>query len=84
MVMRLSEVEQAFKELKNDLGLRPIHHQLEHRAGDATAAATAPPKAHSICPSIPRSFVVKTFAFHTQKSLAPFALHTLSRESRAN
>lgn len=31
MYMRLSEVEQAFKELKNDLGLRPIHHQLEHR-----------------------------------------------------
>jgi hypothetical protein len=24
-------VEQAFKELKDDLGLRPIHHQLEHR-----------------------------------------------------
>jgi hypothetical protein len=31
MYMRLSEVEQAFKELKNDLGLRPIHHQLERR-----------------------------------------------------
>ena len=25
------EIEQAFKELKNDLGLRPIHHQLETR-----------------------------------------------------
>ena len=31
MYMRLGEVEQAFKELKNDLGLRPIHHRLEHR-----------------------------------------------------
>ena len=31
MYMRLGEVEQAFKELKNDLGLRPIHHQLDHR-----------------------------------------------------
>jgi hypothetical protein len=31
MYMRLGEVEQAFKELKNDLGLRPIYHQLEHR-----------------------------------------------------
>lgn len=31
MYMRLGEVEQAFKELKNDLGLRPIHHQLERR-----------------------------------------------------
>jgi transposase len=31
MYMRLIEVEQAFKELKNDLALRPIHHQLEHR-----------------------------------------------------
>jgi transposase len=31
MYMRLSEVEQAFKELKTDLGLRPNHHQLEHR-----------------------------------------------------
>ena len=31
LYMRLSEVEQAFKELKNDLGLRPNHHQLEHR-----------------------------------------------------
>ena len=25
------EVEQAFKELKNDLSVRPIYHQLEHR-----------------------------------------------------
>ena len=25
------EIEQAFKELKNDLSLRPIHHQLETR-----------------------------------------------------
>jgi len=31
MYMRLGEVEQAFKELKNDLGLRPNYHQLEHR-----------------------------------------------------
>lgn len=31
MYMRLIEVEQAFKELENDLALRPIHHQLEHR-----------------------------------------------------
>lgn len=31
MYMRLGEVEQAFKELKNDLGLRPIHHRLEQR-----------------------------------------------------
>jgi hypothetical protein len=29
--IQLTEVEQAFKELKNDPGLRPIHHQLEHR-----------------------------------------------------
>jgi hypothetical protein len=29
--LQLTEVEQAFKELKNDLGLRPIHHQLDHR-----------------------------------------------------
>jgi transposase len=27
----LVEVEQAFKELKNDLSVRPIYHQLEHR-----------------------------------------------------
>lgn len=25
------EIEQAFRELKNDLGLRPVHHQLETR-----------------------------------------------------
>ena len=25
------EIEQAFKELKNDLSIRPIHHQLETR-----------------------------------------------------
>ena len=25
------EIEQAFKELKNDLSVRPIYHQLEHR-----------------------------------------------------
>ena len=29
--IQLTEVEQAFKELKNDLGLRPIYHQLDHR-----------------------------------------------------
>jgi transposase len=29
--MQLAHVEQAFKTLKSDLGLRPIHHQLEHR-----------------------------------------------------
>ena len=31
MYLQLTEVEQAFKELKGDLALRPIHHQLEHR-----------------------------------------------------
>lgn len=29
--LQLTEVQQAFKELKGDLALRPIHHQLEHR-----------------------------------------------------
>ena len=29
--MQLTEVEAAFKNLKDDLGLRPIYHQLEHR-----------------------------------------------------
>jgi transposase len=29
--IQLTEVEQAFKELKNDLSIRPIHHQLENR-----------------------------------------------------
>lgn len=29
--LQLTEVEQAFKELKGDLALRPIHHQLEKR-----------------------------------------------------
>lgn len=29
--IQLTEVEQAFKELKNDLSIRPIYHQLEHR-----------------------------------------------------
>jgi transposase len=29
--LQLTEVEQAFKELKGDLAIRPIHHQLEHR-----------------------------------------------------
>jgi len=29
--LQLVEVEQAFKELKNDLSVRPIYHQLEHR-----------------------------------------------------
>ena len=29
--MQLTEVEQAFKELKGDLAIRPIHHQLEDR-----------------------------------------------------
>ena len=29
--IQLTEVEQAFKELKNDLAIRPVYHQLEHR-----------------------------------------------------
>lgn len=29
--LQLVEVEQAFKDLKNDLAVRPIYHQLEHR-----------------------------------------------------
>lgn len=29
--LQLTEVEQAFKELKSDLAIRPIHHQLDHR-----------------------------------------------------
>ena len=31
LYIQLTEIEQAFKELKNDLQLRPIHHQKEHR-----------------------------------------------------
>ncbi len=31
LYMQLSEIEQAFKELKGDLAIRPIHHQLDHR-----------------------------------------------------
>ena len=31
LYLQLTEVEQAFKELKGDLALRPIHHQLELR-----------------------------------------------------
>lgn len=31
MYLQLTEVEQAFKELKGDLALRPIHHQLPSR-----------------------------------------------------
>jgi predicted kinase len=30
-VIQLTEVEAAFKSLKDDLALRPIYHQLEHR-----------------------------------------------------
>jgi hypothetical protein len=30
--IQLVEVEAAFKNLKDDLQLRPIHHQLEHRS----------------------------------------------------
>jgi len=29
--IRLTEIEQAFKELKGDLAIRPIYHQLDHR-----------------------------------------------------
>ena len=29
--LQLTEVEQAFKELKNDLAIRPVHHQLDQR-----------------------------------------------------
>ena len=29
--LQLTEIEQVFKELKSDLSLRPIYHQLDHR-----------------------------------------------------
>jgi len=29
--LQLTEIEQAFKELKSDLSIRPIHHQLQER-----------------------------------------------------
>ena len=29
--VQLTQIEAAFKSLKSDLGIRPIHHQLEHR-----------------------------------------------------
>lgn len=29
--IQLTEIEQAFKELKGELAIRPIHHQLDHR-----------------------------------------------------
>jgi transposase len=29
--IQLTEVEQAFKELKNDLAIRPVHHQKDER-----------------------------------------------------
>ena len=29
--IQLTEIEQAFKELKGDLAIRPIYHQLDHR-----------------------------------------------------
>ncbi len=31
LYIQLTEVEQAFKELKGDLAIRPIYHQLDHR-----------------------------------------------------
>jgi hypothetical protein len=31
LYIQLTEIEQAFKELKGDLGLRPIYHQLDRR-----------------------------------------------------
>jgi len=31
LYMLLTQIEEAFKNLKGDLSLRPIHHQLEHR-----------------------------------------------------
>ncbi len=31
LYMQLTEIEQAFKELKGDLAIRPIYHQLDHR-----------------------------------------------------
>ncbi|MEE9196356.1 MAG: IS1634 family transposase [Alphaproteobacteria bacterium] len=31
LYIQLTEVEQAFKELKGDLAIRPIHHQRDHR-----------------------------------------------------
>ncbi len=31
LYVQLTEIEQAFKELKSDLAIRPIYHQLDHR-----------------------------------------------------
>ena len=31
--LQLTQIEAVFRSLKRELGIRPIHHQLEHRAG---------------------------------------------------
>jgi transposase len=30
--VQLTQIEAVFRSLKSELGIRPIHHQLEHRA----------------------------------------------------
>lgn len=69
--IQLTEIEQAFKELKSDLSLRPIYHQLEHRIEAHIFVAfiayclqvTLKCQAHTLAPGLtPRAILEKLSA----------------------
>jgi len=63
--IQLTEIEQAFKELKSDLSIRPVYHQLDHRieAHIFVAPVTAP------CVTLPPASLQSFIAYCLQVTL---------------
>ncbi len=70
LYVQLTEIEQAFKELKGDLAIRPIFHQLEDRIEAHIFIAflayclhvTLARRLHALAPSLTPRSVLETFA----------------------
>jgi hypothetical protein len=68
--IQLTEIEQAFKELKSDLAIRPIYHQLDHRIEAHIFVAfiayclqvTLKQRSRSLAPGLPPRAVLEKFA----------------------
>lgn len=68
--IQLTEIEQAFKELKGDLSIRPIYHQLDHRIEAHIFVAfvayclqvTLKQRSHTLAPGLTPRAVLEKFA----------------------
>lgn len=68
--IQLTEIEQVFKELKSDLSIRPIYHQLDHRIEAHIFVAfvayclqvTLKYRSHALAPGLTPRAVIEKFA----------------------